>query len=62
MVGHAVAFDGGNGFIGGEVGFSPSSFFTAGYRNADDPGRAVSPSCGPAAPVDRRHLWLRRNE
>jgi len=38
MVGHAVAFDGGNGFIGGEVGFSPSSFFTAGYRNADDPG------------------------
>ena len=41
MVGHAVAFDGGNGFIGGEVGFSPSSFFTAGYRNADDPGRAV---------------------
>ena len=38
-MGHAIAFDGGNGFIGGEVGFSPSSF-TADYTNADDPGRS----------------------
>ena len=61
MVGHAIAYDGGNGFIGGEVGFSPSSFFMAGNTEADDPGRPPSLEA-PTAPADRRHEWLRRNE